>query len=164
MHSEVLPKILSAIGSSLPLTVCLHNWVTTGSSAISNQLVVGSIMVRAIKLTCELSLPLRVYGPMRSTHKHSHGLVMMVFGGRCPYLKFHLLFTWQDLQDFVNEWMVVRIPFQYITVSEIEKSYSNFQLNSRVRGFLANCNFTDFPFWKKSLTLTPPAFDFLKTV
>jgi hypothetical protein len=51
-----------------------------GSSAISNQLEVGSIMVRAIKSICELSLPLRVYGPMRSTHKHSQGFVMTVFG------------------------------------------------------------------------------------
>ncbi len=48
--------------------------------------------------------------------------------------------------------------------TEIEKSYSNFQVNSRIRGFLANCNLTNFPFWKKSLTLTPPTFDFLKTV
>jgi hypothetical protein len=72
-------------------------------------------MVRAMKSICELSLPLRVYGPMRLTHKYSQGLVITVLGGRCPYLRFHLLFIWQDLQDFVIDWMVVRIPFQYIT-------------------------------------------------
>jgi hypothetical protein len=26
----------------------------------------------------------------------------------------HLLFIWQDLQDFVIDWIVVHIPFQYI--------------------------------------------------
>jgi hypothetical protein len=39
----------------------------------------------------------------------------MVFGGRCPYFRDHLLLNWQDLQDFVSDQMVVRIPFQYIT-------------------------------------------------
>ncbi len=72
---EVLSKISSAINSSLPLTVCQCSCSTTGNSAISNQLEVGSIMVRATKSICELSLPLRVYGPMRSTHKHSQGIV-----------------------------------------------------------------------------------------
>jgi hypothetical protein len=72
-------------------------------------------MVRAIKSICELSLPLRVYGPMRSTHEHSQGFAMSVFGGRCPYLLDHLLFILQDLQDFVSDQMVVvHIPFHYI--------------------------------------------------
>ncbi len=115
IHSEVLSKISSAIYSSLPLTVCLHSCLTTGSSAISNQLEVGLIMVKVIKSICALSLPLRVYGPMRSTHNHSQGFVMTVFGGRCPYLRDHHLLTWQDLQDFVSDQMVVPIPFQYIS-------------------------------------------------
>jgi hypothetical protein len=114
MRSEVLSKISSAMNSSLPLTVCQRSCSTMGSPAISNQLEAGSIMVRAIKSICGLSLPLRVYGSMRSTHKHSQGLVMTVFGGRCPYLCDCLLFIWQDLQDFVSDWMVVPIPFQYI--------------------------------------------------
>ncbi len=42
-----------------------------GSSTISNQLVAGSIIVRHIKSILEPSLPLRVYGPMRSTHNAS---------------------------------------------------------------------------------------------
>ncbi len=71
-------------------------------------------MVRAIKSICKFSLPLRVYGPMRSTHKHFQGFVMTVFGGRCPYLRDHLLIIWQDLQDFVSDWIMVCIPFQYI--------------------------------------------------
>jgi hypothetical protein len=117
MQSEVLSKILPAdVSSSLPLTICLRNWVTTGSSMISNQLKAGLIMVRAIKSICKLSLSLRVYGPTRSTHKYSHGLLMTVLGRRCPYLSFHLLFIWQVLQDLVIDWMVVHIPFYYITM------------------------------------------------
>jgi hypothetical protein len=117
IRSEVLSKNSSAINSSLPLTVCQRSCLTTGNSAISNQLEAGSPMVRAIKSICELSLPLRVYRPMRSTHKHSQGIVSLVFGGRCPYfLRAHLLLIWQDLQDFVSDRMVVHIPFQDIAV------------------------------------------------
>ncbi len=114
LRSQVLSKISSAINSSLPLTVCRRSCSTMGNSAISNQLEVGSIMVKAIKSICELSLPLSVYGPIRLTHKHSHGFVMTVSGGRCPYLCDHLLLTWHDLHDFVSDRMVVRILFQYI--------------------------------------------------
>jgi hypothetical protein len=114
IHSKDLSKISSAISSSLPLTICQCSHSTMGSLAISNQLEVGSIIVRAVKSICELSLPLRVYGPMRSTHKHSQGFVMTVIGGKCPYLRDRLLLIWQDLQDFVSDWMVVSIPFQYI--------------------------------------------------
>jgi hypothetical protein len=110
MCSEILSKILSAISSSLPLTVCLRIWLITGSSAISNQLEAEFIMVKAIKSICKLSLHLRVYRPMRSMHKHSQRLLMMVLG------RVRLLLIWQDLQDFVIDQMVVRIPFQYITV------------------------------------------------
>jgi hypothetical protein len=115
MQSKVLSKILSAVCSSLPMTICLCNWVITGSSTISNQLEAGSTMVRAINSICKLSLPLRVYGPMRPTYKHSHGLLMTVLGGRCPYLSFCLLLIWQVLQDLVIDRMVVHIPFQYIS-------------------------------------------------
>ncbi len=61
--------------------------------------------------------PLRVYGPMRSTHNASRGVVMTSFGGTCPYFWLCLLFTWQDLQDLTYDWMVLLIPFQYITES-----------------------------------------------
>jgi hypothetical protein len=40
--------------------------------------------------------------------------MMVLEGERCPYLSFGLLFVWQDLHDFLIEWMVVRIPFKYI--------------------------------------------------
>jgi hypothetical protein len=72
-------------------------------------------MVRAIKSIYKSSLPLRVQGPMRSTRKHSQGIVWTVFGGMCPYFCHRLLLIWQDLQDFVIDRMVVHIPFQYIT-------------------------------------------------
>ncbi len=106
MRSDVLSKISSAINSSLPSTVCWRSCSTMGNSAISNQLEAGLIMVKAIKSICKLSLPLSVYGPIRLPHKHSHGFVMTVLGGRCPYLCDRLLLTWQDLHDFVSDWMV----------------------------------------------------------
>ncbi len=53
IRSEVLSKISSAINSSLPSTVCQCSCSTTSSSAISNQLEAGSIMVRAIKSICK---------------------------------------------------------------------------------------------------------------
>jgi hypothetical protein len=89
-------------------------WLTNGNSTISNQLEAGSIMVRAMKSICELSLPLVVFGPMRSTHIHYQGLLMMDLGGKCPYLTVRLLFVWQVLQDLNIDGMVVCIPFQYI--------------------------------------------------
>jgi hypothetical protein len=84
------------------LTVALEKLCTriTSSSAISTQLEARLVTVRAIKLICKLSLPLRVYGPMRLTHKHSQVLVMTVLCGRCQYLRSCLLLIWQDLQDF----------------------------------------------------------------
>ncbi len=71
-------------------------------------------MVRAMKSICKLSLPLRVYGLIRLTHKHSQELLMTILGGRSPYLSFCLLFVWQALQDIVIDQIVVHIPFQYI--------------------------------------------------
>ncbi len=105
--SEVLSKISSAVSSSLLLTVCLCNQVTTCSSTISNQLEAGLIMVRAIKSICKLSLPLKVYGPIRLTH-NTHGLLMTVLDGTVS----HLFFIWQALQDLVIDRMVVCMPFQ----------------------------------------------------
>ncbi len=77
--------------------------------------LLGSIIVRHIKSILEPSLPLRVYGPMRSTPNASQGVVMTSFGGTCPFFWLCLLFTWQDLQDLMYDRMVHRIPFQYIT-------------------------------------------------
>ena len=117
MQSEVLSKILLAVSSFMPLTLCLCNQGIMGSFPISKQLEAGSVMVRAIKSISKLSLPLRVYGTMRSTHKHFQGLLMTVLGGRCPYLSFQVLFVWQVLQDLVIDQMMIHIPFLYITAS-----------------------------------------------
>jgi hypothetical protein len=53
---------------------------------------------------------------MRLTHKHFYEVLMMVVGGRCPYISFHLLLVWQVLQDLLIDPIVVSIPFQYIVV------------------------------------------------
>jgi hypothetical protein len=113
---------LLAVSSSLPLTVCLCNQVTTSSSTIS-QLEAGLIIVRAMKSICKLSLPLRVYGPMKSTHTHFQKLLMMVLGRMCPYLSLRLLMDWQVLHDLVIDQMVVRIPFRYIAGFIVSSRY-----------------------------------------
>ena len=65
---------------------------STGSSTISNQLVAGSIIVRHMKSNSVLSLPFTVYGPIRSTHKYSHGMLTTSFVGSLPnFCFFHLL-------------------------------------------------------------------------
>jgi hypothetical protein len=71
-------------------------------------------MVRAMKSIDKPSLPLSVYGPTRLTHKASHGVLIMILDGRCPYFCVRFLFTWQVLHDFVMDLMVFLIPFQYI--------------------------------------------------
>ena len=71
-------------------------------------------MVSAMKSTAEPSLPLIVYGPIRSIHKASHGVVVTILGGRWPNFSCLLLLTWHDLQDLVMDRMVFLIPFQYI--------------------------------------------------
>jgi len=42
-------------------------------------------MVRAMKSIDEPSLPLSVYGPTRSTQRASHGVLITILDGRCPY-------------------------------------------------------------------------------
>ena len=59
------PFIPMGISSSLGCDI--------GNSTISNQLVAGSIIMMHIKSITVLSLPLRVYGPMRSTHNAPMG-------------------------------------------------------------------------------------------
>jgi len=60
------------------------------------------------------SLPLSVYGPARLTHKASQGVLITMLDGRCPYFCVRFTFTWQDLHDFVMDWTVFLIPFQFI--------------------------------------------------
>ncbi len=71
-------------------------------------------MAKAVKSICKLSLPLRVYGPMRLTHKHS---LMMVLGGRSVLIFLALVVVGSTgLAGHVVVWMVVCIPFQCIMV------------------------------------------------
>ncbi len=115
IRSDDLSKISSSIVLSLPFTFLVINPMIVGNSTTLSQLEAGSIMVRAMKFIDEPSLPLRVYGPMRSTHRASQGVLITSLGGRCPYLRDRFIFIWQVLHDFVMDQMVVRIPFQYIT-------------------------------------------------
>ncbi len=85
------------------------------NSTTLNQLEAGLIMVRAMKSIDEPSLPLSVYGPTRSTQRASHGVLIMILGGKRQYFCVRFLFTWQVLHDFVLDRMVFLIPFQYIT-------------------------------------------------
>ena len=82
-----------------------------------------SIIVTNIKSITVLSLPFSVYGPMRSTHNASKGVVMVSFAGSFPYLWFLHLFTWQ-LWHF---WHVIGLSF--IDLSN----------TSREDGFLKMC-------------------------
>ncbi len=111
IRSDDLSKICSLIVLSLPLTFLVINCMIVGNSTTSNQLEVGSIMVRAMKSIDEPSLLLSVYGPMRLTHKASHGVLITILDGRCPYFCVRFLFTWQVLHDFIMDWMVFLIPF-----------------------------------------------------
>jgi hypothetical protein len=114
IRSDDSSKICSSIVLSLPLTLLVINCMIVGNSTTSNQLEVGLIMVRAMKSIDELSLPLSVYGPTRSIHKASHGVLITILDGRCPYFCVHFLFTWQVLHDFVMDQLVFLIHFQYI--------------------------------------------------
>ncbi len=71
-------------------------------------------MVRAMKSIDKPSLPLSVYGPIRLTQRASHGVLITILDGRCPYFRVRYLFTWQVLHDFVLDRMDFLIPFQYI--------------------------------------------------
>ena len=99
---------------SLPLTSLVVSWLTSGNSTILNQLEEGSIMVSAIESIADPSLPLSVYGPMRSTYKAFHGVFISILDGRWPYYSVCLLLTWHDLHDLIMDQMVVHIPFHYI--------------------------------------------------
>ncbi len=71
-------------------------------------------MVRAMKSIDKPYLTLSVYGPTRLTQRASHGVLITILGGKCPYFHVRFLFTWQVLHDFVLDWMVFLIPFHYI--------------------------------------------------
>ncbi len=85
IRSDDLSKICSLIVLSSPLTILVINCMIVGISTTLNQLEAGLIMVRAMKSIDKPSLPLSVYGPTRSTHKASHGVLITILDGRCPY-------------------------------------------------------------------------------
>ena len=63
-----------------------------GNSTISNHPVAGSIMVRHMKSTIDLSLPFNVYGPIKSTHNVRQGSSTANFSGTFPYF-FEVFYT-----------------------------------------------------------------------
>jgi hypothetical protein len=67
----------------LPFYHCSYRgqsiFVTVGSYIVSNQLIVGLIMVRYMKLILVLSLPLRVHYLMRCTYNALWGVIMNSF-------------------------------------------------------------------------------------
>jgi hypothetical protein len=88
-------------------------FATVGSYIVSNQLIVGSIMMRHMKLIFVLSLPLRVYYLMRCSHNALWGVIMNSFDSTLSYFGCVSSF-WQDLQDLtLLDGMC--IPFQYFT-------------------------------------------------
>jgi hypothetical protein len=74
------------------------NFVTVGSYVVSNQLIVGSIMVRHMILILVLSLPLRVHYLVRCTHNALRGVIMNSFNSTISYFGCVSCF-WQDLKD-----------------------------------------------------------------
>ncbi len=98
--------------------VCDKSSVTS-SSTISNQLVAGSIIVRHMKSISFPSLPLSVYGPIRSTHRHSQGVSTTGFGGSFPYFSFRFLLIWHVLQFLTYDWTSILRFFQYIAALKV---------------------------------------------
>jgi hypothetical protein len=95
----------------------------TGNSTISNQLDAGSIIVRHIKSICVPSLPLRVYGPMRSTHNASQGVEMTSLVGNLPCFNLRRLLIWQDWHFLTYDQIEVRILFQYIAARSVSSRH-----------------------------------------
>ena len=106
-----LSKISSLLTFSLLLTDLVVSQLTSGNSTILNQLEAGAIMVSIMKPTADPAKPLRVYGPTKSTHKVSQGVLITIFTGRWPNFSVRLSLTWHDVHDFVMDWMVTLIPF-----------------------------------------------------
>ncbi len=92
---------------------------TTSNSTILSQLVAGSIIVKHIKSISVLSLPLRVYGPIRSTHSASQGLRITNLVGSLPYLCLCHLLTWHLWQFLTYLRTVDLIPVQYIAARSV---------------------------------------------
>ena len=99
----------------LPIVV----YSATGNSTILNQNAAGSIIVRHIKSMSVQSLPCRVYGPIRSTHTASHGVVMTNLVGSFPYCLDCLLFNLTGLTVLTYEQTVCCMLVQHITALSV---------------------------------------------
>ena len=75
------------------ITVCT---VALPIGTASNQPVIGSIMVRALRCLGPLGV-LTVQGPTRSTSTLHQGVESIVFGGKCPYFLQIFLLSWHCL-------------------------------------------------------------------
>ncbi len=81
-------------------------YVTVGSYIVSNQLIVGSIMVRHKKLILVLSLPLKVYYLIRCTHNALQGVIMNSFDGIESYFDCVSLYLARSARFDVTGWYV----------------------------------------------------------
>jgi hypothetical protein len=100
----------------LPLPVLGQSiFVTVGIFIRSKKIVARSIIVRHMKLILALSLSLRAYCPMMSTHNTLIGVIMTSLVLLHDHTFGCVSCCWQDLQDFIYDRMVLCIPFQYTT-------------------------------------------------
>jgi hypothetical protein len=126
--ADDLSKYGSLSGVCLPfwpflsLAVLMSGRLSTGNLTISNQLVAGSIIVRHMKSIAVPSLPFMVYGPIKSTQRVCHGLVITCLGGNLPYCFCLLLLTLHFLQFLTYALTVRRIPFQYMEPLKVSSS------------------------------------------
>ena len=99
LNSVPLSKMTFLGRGYLASHVVLNNWLIlaldfsfSGSSVISNQPVAGSMNVIAINVRSLPVLSVTVYGPIKSTHTVSHGVVVVFLGGNFPYFLFFFLY------------------------------------------------------------------------
>ena len=83
-----------------------------GYFAISNQPVAGSIILRHHSLSGFLTFRGIVYGPIRSTHIMSHGLVSSCFCSSFPYLWLVVLDLFHVGNFLHTLWNILWRPFQ----------------------------------------------------
>ena len=109
LNSVPLSKMTFLGRGYLASHVVLNNWLIlaldfsfSGSSIISNQPVAGSIKVIVIKVRSLPVLLVTVYGPTKSTHTMSHGVVAAVLCSNFPYFFFVFLYFWHVLYLFIR--------------------------------------------------------------
>jgi hypothetical protein len=117
-----LSVVLLHLWPFLFLAVLTSGRSSTSNSTISNQLVAGSIIVRHMNSITVPSLPFMVYGPIKSTQRVCHGLVITCLGGNLPYCFCFLLSTWHFLQFLTYALTVRHISFQYMEPLKVSSS------------------------------------------